>query len=281
MIGSVSSSVGYQPFTPVAKTNGQHPASGVVPETPEETQTATTAQDPPVNEPTNAAANANEGTSQAPHTEDNAELSKEDQQKINELKKRDQEVKAHEQAHIAAGGAYVQGGAQLTYEKGPDGRRYAVGGEVSISTSKARTPEETITKAQVIRRAALAPADPSPQDRRVAAQASAMETSARRELSEAQREENAPLGENPETKGQPAASNGIETITAKAREWQADYAYTKKALDPSKNTDLGALVDSYRDTPSNASKAHGLNPINADSFTPPPFGGRATLDLRL
>ncbi len=280
MIGSVSSSVGYQPFTPVSRTDQQNPASGLVPETPKDT-TAATAQDPPASEQTEAAATAPEGPPQAPHAENNAELSNEEQQKVEELKQRDQEVKAHEQAHIAAGGSYVQGGAQLTYEKGPDGQRYAVGGEVSISTSKARTPEETITKAQVIRRAALAPADPSPQDRRVAAQASAMETTARQELSEAQRDVNEPAEAKPENDGQPKSADGIETITAKAREWQADYAYTQQALDPSKNTDLGGLIDSYRDTPQNALSAKGPNSTKPNNVTASPFGGRASLDLHL
>jgi type IV secretory pathway VirB10-like protein len=100
---------------------------------------------------------------------------------VRELKQRDAEVKAHEQAHMAAGGGLVQGAASYTYEKGPDGGMYAVGGEVKIDTSPARTPEQTIRKAQQIRRAALAPAQPSGTDRAVAAAASQMEAQARAE----------------------------------------------------------------------------------------------------
>lgn len=99
------------------------------------------------------------------------------------LQDRDAEVRAHEMAHLAAAGGLATGGMQLTYQTGPDGRQYAVGGSVQIDTSKANTPEETIQKAQRIRAAALAPSDPSPQDLQVAARASQMEAEARAELS--------------------------------------------------------------------------------------------------
>lgn len=106
----------------------------------------------------------------------------EDQRRqVEKLKETDRKVRAHEQAHIAAGGALVQGGASYTYDKGPDGRTYAVAGEVSIDVSPGRSPEESLTKAQQIRAAAMAPADPSPQDRRVAAGAARLESSARAE----------------------------------------------------------------------------------------------------
>jgi hypothetical protein len=121
------------------------------------------------------------------------ELDREEAAQVRELKQRDAEVKAHEQAHMAAGGGLVQGAASYTYEKGPDGTMYAVGGEVKIDTSPARTPEQTIRKAQQIRRAALAPAKPSGTDRAVAAAASQMEAQARAEKArEAAEEDDAP-----------------------------------------------------------------------------------------
>ncbi len=107
---------------------------------------------------------------------------------INELSARDKEVRAHEQAHAAVGGQYA-GAPSYTYERGPNGVRYAVAGEVPIDVGAEATPEETIRKAQIVRRAALAPAEPSPQDRRVAAQASQLEASARQELAIQTREE--------------------------------------------------------------------------------------------
>ncbi len=113
---------------------------------------------------------------------DEKKLSKEEEQELEGLKKRDREVKAHEQAHIAAGGGQVRGGANFEYKKGPDGKNYASGGEVSIDASSGKTPEETIKKMAQVKAAALAPADPSDQDRRVAAQADAKAAEARAEM---------------------------------------------------------------------------------------------------
>lgn len=102
------------------------------------------------------------------------ELTKEQQNDVRELKERDREVRTHEQAHLAAAGNLANGGPTYTYQTGPDGKQYAIGGEVNISLSKGRTPEETVERARRAYRAALAPADPSPTDRRVAAKASRM-----------------------------------------------------------------------------------------------------------
>lgn len=105
---------------------------------------------------------------------------------IQELAARDREVRAHEQAHAAVAGQY---GSSPTYSfvRGPDGVSYAVGGEVKIDTSPIPgDPEATLRKAQLLRRAANAPAEPSSQDSSVAAQAAQMEQQARAELREQQ-----------------------------------------------------------------------------------------------
>jgi hypothetical protein len=116
-------------------------------------------------------------------TQDKQNLSEDQKNQVRELKKRDQEVKAHEASHMAAGGSCVRGGATYSYQVGPDGKRYAVGGEVSIDVSSASgDPHETIMKMQTVKRAALAPAQPSGQDRAVASQAGAVEGQARKEL---------------------------------------------------------------------------------------------------
>jgi len=100
-----------------------------------------------------------------------------------ELKARDQQVRAHEAAHLGAAGGLARGGASFSYQRGPDGRNYAVGGEVTIDTSAVPgNPQATLAKAQQIQAAALAPADPSPQDRSVAAAATAMAAQAQQEL---------------------------------------------------------------------------------------------------
>ncbi len=116
-----------------------------------------------------------------------AELDDDAQRYVAKLAARDQQVRAHEQAHLAAAGPYATGGPSFQYTTGPDGKRYAIGGEVGIDTSPiSGDPEATIRKAQVIRAAATAPADPSGQDQRVAAAAMKMETQARQELQQLQ-----------------------------------------------------------------------------------------------
>lgn len=110
-------------------------------------------------------------------------LSPQEKQKLDELKKRDKEVRAHEQAHVAAAGGHALGGPRYTYQVGPDGKKYAVGGEVPLDASKvAGNPQATIQKAQAIRRAAMAPANPSAADKAIAAKAASMAAEARREL---------------------------------------------------------------------------------------------------
>lgn len=111
------------------------------------------------------------------------ELSPEEQKQIEELKRTDSKVRAHELAHLAAGGGLVRGGANFTYQTGPDGKQYAVAGEVKIDMSvDPDNPEASIRKMQQVRRAALAPSDPSPQDRSVAQQASNIESQMRAKI---------------------------------------------------------------------------------------------------
>src|SRR5689334_17762725 len=101
---------------------------------------------------------------------DSSGLTEDQQKQVTELKSRDTEVRTHENAHKSAGGQYA-GSPSYTYQTGPDGQRYAIGGEVAIDSGPAKKPEETITKMETVKRAALAPAEPSPQDPKVAAQA--------------------------------------------------------------------------------------------------------------
>lgn len=118
----------------------------------------------------------------APATE-RAGLSEADLRVISALQTSDRVVHAHEMAHMAAGAGLVTRGASYTYQTGPDGQRYAVGGEVGIDVSPGRTPQESLAKAERIRAAALAPAEPSAQDLQVAASAAQMASEARLEIS--------------------------------------------------------------------------------------------------
>lgn len=153
---------------------------------------------------------------------------------VEELKARDREVRAHEQAHVAAAGGLAQGGPTYTYHYGPDGRAYAVGGEVNIDTSPGRTPEETIDKARQIRAAALAPSDPSDQDRAVAAAAAQLEAQARQELTQQQAEES---GQTTATTPVATDPDGQSQQTDKAQQAAALYGAIAGA------TNQGALIN--------------------------------------
>jgi len=117
-----------------------------------------------------------------------AELSEDERVVVEKLKARDSAVRAHEMAHVSAAGG-LAGAPVFSFQTGPDGRRYAIGGSVTIDTSPESSPEDTIAKAQRIRSAALAPADPSAADRAVASSASRMESQARQAMSRQQAEE--------------------------------------------------------------------------------------------
>ena len=117
------------------------------------------------------------------------ELTLEEQTELKDLKRRDQEVRSHEQAHASSGGQHVTGAVQYQYVQGPDGKRYVTDGEVNIDVGPEATPEATIAKMQQVRRAALAPSDPSGADRAVAAIASQREQQARAELAEQREDE--------------------------------------------------------------------------------------------
>lgn len=109
------------------------------------------------------------------------ELSEDEQRVVNELRSTDQEVRAHEQAHAAAGGNNVR----YEYETGPDGQRYAVGGTTDIQVSATDgSAEGKLAQARKMRTAALAPADPSGQDMAVAAKAARIEAEALMEKAE-------------------------------------------------------------------------------------------------
>jgi hypothetical protein len=113
-------------------------------------------------------------------------LTDEQMREVQELKRIDQKVRAHEMAHLSAAQGISISGATYVYKRGPDGVNYAVGGEVKIDTSQESDPQKTIAKAQKIVAAALAPGDPSPQDRQVAATARQMEAQARMEAARQQ-----------------------------------------------------------------------------------------------
>ncbi len=180
------------------------------------------------------------------------ELSDEEKKIVEELRNRDREVRAHENAHKAAAGAYATGGPTYTYQTGPDGKRYAIGGEVQIDTSEVpNDPEATIRKAQTIRRAALAPAEPSSQDQRVAAQARVIENRARQELTKERREETQEKFE--ETSG--ASENSSSTVSIENAETKGETSLGNEANFGQENNSNGRLIKRFEpNSPSSSGK---------------------------
>jgi hypothetical protein len=166
-----------------------------------------------------------------------AELTLEEQQQVQELKARDQEVRVHEAAHVAAGGPYVTGGPTYTYQIGPDGKSYAVGGEVGIDTSEvSNDPEATIRKMQTVIAAALAPAEPSGQDQKVAAAARQKEAQARAELT---KQNHSTANGNQENKNSTSSLLAVESESTSSSTNQPD---SDKSGQSDKSNELGKTV---------------------------------------
>lgn len=146
-------------------------------------------------------------------------------QVVDKLKQTEEKVKAHEAAHKAAGGSLASS-ASYSYTQGPDGRSYITGGEVQIDMSPGRTPQETVSKMQQVIRAALAPADPSGQDRAVAAQAASQMAQAQQQKLQA----DSPL--NP-------AQDAEHSDPSQQTQAQAQQAYSDPAVQRSGNPASG------------------------------------------
>ncbi len=165
-----------------------------------------------------------------------------EQEQIEQLAERDREVRAHEQAHAAVGGQYA-GSPVYDYTRGPNGRNYASSGHVKIDVSVIPgDPEATLQKAQTVRRAALAPAEPSSADRSVAAKASQMAVEARAEIARSRGQS----GEDDKSE-EGDATSGVDGAGAtdadragrseRAEENLPDSRYQQRP------TDLGSLLD--------------------------------------
>ncbi|CAN0492040.1 unnamed protein product, partial [Scytosiphon promiscuus] len=148
------------------------------------------------------------------------ELTEEEEKQVQDLKKRDAEVKVHEQAHAAVGGSYASA-PSYEYTTGPDNKQYAVGGEVKIDASPVpNNPEATIRKMDIVIRAALAPAEPSSQDKQVALQAQKARLAAQQELSKQTadeqngKEETSLSATDTQTKASETTSDLLQTIPA-------------------------------------------------------------------
>jgi hypothetical protein len=178
-------------------------------------------------------------------------LTPEQQDQVVRLQQRDTEVRAHEAAHQAVAGS-LGGGVSFTYQLGPDGRQYAVGGEVPIEIGGGKTPQEMLSRARQVKAAALAPANPSSQDIRVAASAAALETKALAEL-QSQRVEQA-------------------TSKNKPKEHEAQDPQAKEPTEP-KRPEAGGSADGPRSVP-DAQRPPEPPPVDDPSPTPAPDGAK-------
>lgn len=162
---------------------------------------------------------------------------------ISELVNRDREVRTHEQAHAAVGGVHA-GAPTYTYTRGPDGKRYASGGEVSIDVGAvANDPQATLSKMQIVIRAALAPAEPSAQDRSVASQAQAQMAVARAELAALQSkeaEETKPPADETDKKSDDPSVTSDPSASTPAPAGISLYAASAAEQRPSGSLDLRA-----------------------------------------
>ncbi|QJR80846.1 hypothetical protein CA267_008655 [Alteromonas pelagimontana] len=156
-------------------------------------------------------------------------------QEVKALKERDAEVRTHEQAHAALGGQHA-GSPQYEFENGPDGKRYAVGGEVAIDVSEAQTPAQTVQKMQQVRTAALAPAQPSAQDLQVASEAAQKTLEARQALAKenANEEVHAHSESSQEYVGQDSS--------------KVSYTPSLRSSDTLMQTRIGVIQQRYSDT---------------------------------
>lgn len=180
----------------------------------------------------------------APKGTNGQTLAPEDIELLKDLQARDREVRRHELAHQIVGGQFA-GGASYTFERGPDGGRYAVAGEVPIDVGAIPgDPQATIEKMRKVRAAALAPAEPSAQDRAIAAQASQTLMAAQLEFA-LQRHE-ALNGENPD-------ASTFATIQSATRE--------SENVSPANDRESIRAVQAYE-----AMVAQGMNAPTADAL---------------
>ncbi|MDO8947571.1 MAG: putative metalloprotease CJM1_0395 family protein [Desulfocapsaceae bacterium] len=154
---------------------------------------------------------------------------------VQQLQQRDAEVRTHEQAHLSTAGQYASGGPSFSYQTGPNGKRYAVDGSVPIDIGKESTPAATIMKMRTVKRAALAPANPSAADRQIAAQASMQEMKAIQELQTTQLTENqdtpsGPMGKSNNESPENLPKNNIKIAPDSASDSKAPSNTTRAIM---------------------------------------------------
>lgn len=85
---------------------------------------------------------------------------------LEKFKSKDAEVKQHEESHTANGVA--KSTIKYNYQTGPDGKLYAVGGEVKLDTSLPSDEKQAIDKLEKLASASSAPSQLSAADSQIA-----------------------------------------------------------------------------------------------------------------
>ncbi|GHE96828.1 putative metalloprotease CJM1_0395 family protein [Thalassotalea profundi] len=247
-----------------------------------ENKTISDEQSPHQEEQQNAEQDSDSKSTQASNEsgEENSESSEIDkkgldfaeQQEVTELKRRDLEVRSHEQAHAAAGGA-TTGAPSYTFEVGPDGKRYAVEGEVSVDLSTVEgNPRATIAKMQKVYSAALAPANPSVQDTRVANQAAQLIAQAQSELLALQLEDPSQAREtnNVINNSDVLSSDDEKTTSQKSQDFDAFVNQTLNAQDaiaPSRDLEVDQRAHRIEHFYANINQAYEKPPVSRFELT--------------
>lgn len=167
---------------------------------------------------------------------------------IRQLAARDREVRQHEAVHAAVGGT-LAGTPQFSYVRGPDGVMYANAGEVPIKLSVISSdPEVQLKNAEQVQRAALAPDEPSAQDRRVAAQAAQLAQQARADIAAQQLIEMFGNEEkNSDTKTESKTSTQNTSLeAARAQKFAERYDDNKRRLSEIQESATGPVKDLAR-----------------------------------
>ena len=207
--------------------------------------------------------------------QDPARLSEADLAQIRQLSLQDSKVRLNEEAHVRVGGQYASSHRPMIIETGPDNRQYAVSGEVSFNdTPIAGNPEATIRKLSIVKKAALAPAEPSTQDRAVANKASNGITQAQARLRAQQLQDRAEAAsENAEAKLEQSRAESRARNEARNESLSApDGASATDRPVPSTTEVQFAGPTPYDDgsiTPQSAAKAFN----NTGSLSTPASGG--------
>lgn len=180
-------------------------------------------------------------------TQSNEKLTKAEEAQVKKLKEIDAKVKAHEQAHEAAAAGLNASAPTYSYETGPDGAQYAVAGEVSINFVPSKDPDENIRKAETMRAAALAPADPSSQDRAVANEATQIiakaESEKQQEKTDDKKSEDTENTEDKTTDNSkdtiPTSTSGVSsTSTETSPTSTTDNLQNQSAIDSTQNSTI-------------------------------------------